>query len=462
MASIRERNGAYFIMVSTGYDTTGKQIRKTMTWKPEEGMTEKQIEKALNEQAVLFEKKVLSGQVLDGSVTFAEFTERWCRDYAEVNLAPKTYARYQSMLKRILPAIGHIKLDKLQPHHLMELYKDMGSDINHRGLSFLATDDLMEVFENTGYTREAISKLTDIHINTIYNVFKNKPVAEQTARKVCGLLGILFEEGFEPSKPISGLSNKTIKHHHRLISAILNQAVFWQVIPSNPASRVKPPKVARTEAKYLDEKQTAELIQLLETESVPHQTMIKMFLYSGLRRGEMCGLEWGDIDFENHLITVRRSSQYVAGKGIYTKETKTETSDRTIKLPSQSFQVLKEYKVWQIEERLKMGDRWEASDRIFTQCDGKPIHPDSITGWFREFIAKTDLPQITIHSLRHTNITLLIAAGVPLRTVSYRAGHAQTSTTENIYAHAIKTADEMAADTLDDILTPKGNLKKLG
>ncbi|MBW7572428.1 tyrosine-type recombinase/integrase [Caproiciproducens faecalis] len=462
MASIRERNGAYFIMVSTGYDTTGKQIRKTMTWKPEDGMTEKQIEKALNEQAVLFEKKVLSGQVLDGSVTFAEFTERWCRDYAEVNLAPKTYARYQSMLKRILPAIGHIKLDKLQPHHLMELYKDMGSDINHRGLSFVATDDLMEVFEDTGYTREAISKLTDIHINTIYNVFKNKPVAEQTARKVCGVLGILFEEGFEPSRPINGLSNKTIKHHHRLISAILNQAVFWQVIPSNPASRVKPPKVARTEAQYLDEKQTAELLRLLEPESVPHQTMVKMFLYSGLRRGEMCGLEWKDIDFENHLITVRRSSQYVAGKGIYTKETKTETSDRTIKLPSQAFEVLKGYKVWQTEKRLKMGDRWEVSDRIFTQYDGKPIHPDSVTGWFRDFIAKTDLPQITIHSLRHTNITLLIAAGVPLRTVSYRAGHAQTSTTENIYAHAIKTADEMAADTLDDILTPKGNLKKLG
>jgi integrase len=76
------------------------------------------------------------------------------------------------------------------------------------------------------------------------------------------------------------------------------------VIPSNPASRVKPPKVARTEAKYLDEKQTAVLLQLLENKSVPHQTMIKMFLYSGLRRGEMCGLEWADIDFENHLITV--------------------------------------------------------------------------------------------------------------------------------------------------------------
>jgi integrase len=176
----------------------------------------------------------------------------------------------------------------------------------------------------------------------------------------------------------------------------------------------------------------------------------------------MCGLEWDDIDFENQMITVRRSSQYVSGKGIYTKETKTETSDRTIKLPAPAFEILKEYKVWQREERLKMGDEWISSDRIFTQYDGKPIHPDTISGWMRGFIAKTDLPQITIHSLRHTNITLLLAAGVPLRTVSYRAGHAQTSTTENLYAHAIKTADENAADALDDILTPKSNKKKLG
>jgi len=409
-----------------------------------------------------FERKVMSGQVLDGGVNFAEFTERWCRDYCEVQLSPKTYVRYQSMLKRILPAIGHIQLEKLQPHHLMELYKDMGQDINRRGISFLATDEFMEVFEEKGYSRETIAKLTKIHINTIYNIFKMKPVAEQTARKVCGVLGILFEDEFEPSKPIKGLSNKTIKHHHRLISSILNQAVFWQVIPSNPASRVKPPKVARTEAKYLDEKQTAKLLELLENESVLHQTMIKMFLYSGLRRGEMCGLEWKDINFENSLITVCRSSQYVAGKGIFTKETKTETSDRTIKLPSPAFQVLKEHKVWQAQERLKMGDKWVASDRIFTQCDGKPMSPDTITGWFHDFIAKTDLPQITIHSLRHTNATLLIAAGVPLRTVSNRLGHAQTSTTSNIYSHAICTLDELAADALDDILTPRGITRRLG
>ena len=224
---------------------------------------------------------------------------------------------------------------------------------------------------------------------------------------------------------------------------------------SNPASRVRPPRVERKEAKYLDEKQTLKLLELLENETPLHKTMIKLFIYSGLRRGELCALEWKDIDFANNLITVRRTSQYLPGKGIFTKETKTVTSDRTIKLPLQAFEMLKEYKKGQKEDQLRAGDKWVKTDRIFTQWNGEPIHPDSITGWFREFIQKTDLPQVSIHSLRHTNITLLIAAGVPLRTVSYRAGHAQTSTTANIYSHAIKTADEMAADVLDDILKPK-------
>ena len=455
MASIIERNGSYLIMVSIGYDLSGRQLRKTMSWKPEEGMTAKQIEKAVNEQAVFFEKKVLSGQVLDGNVTFAEFTERWCRDYAESQLAPKTYARYQSMLKRILPEIGHLKLNKLQPHHLMELYQKLGNDVNRRGISFLPTGEFMDTFEESGYTMDYLSEASGLHINTIYNIFKGIPVAEQTACKVCDLLGIRFNEGFEPSKPLKYLSNKTIRHHHRLISSILNQAVYWQVIPSNPASRVKPPKVERVEAKYLDEKQTAKLLELLEGESMQHRTMIKMFIFSGLRRGEMCGLEWKDIDFENQMITVRRSSQYVSGIGIFTKGTKTATSDRTIKLPAQAFEILKEYKKWQNEERLKMGDRWEDNDRIFTQCDGKPVNPDSITSYFRDLIAKTDLPQISIHSLRHTNITLQIAAGVPLRTVSKRSGHAQTSTTINLYTHALQSSDEMASEVLEDILKPK-------
>ncbi|MDW7659745.1 MAG: site-specific integrase, partial [Bacillota bacterium] len=102
MATITQRGDAYHIMVSCGYDVKNRQIRKCMNWRPEPGMTQKQIEKAVNEAAVLFENKVRQGQVLDGSITFAEFIDRWMTEYAEKQLAPKTYHRYVSFMQRII------------------------------------------------------------------------------------------------------------------------------------------------------------------------------------------------------------------------------------------------------------------------------------------------------------------------------------------------------------------------
>ncbi len=452
MASILERNGAYLIMVSEGYGVNGRQKRKLMTWRPDSGMTKRQVKEELLIQAALFERQVRSGQVLDGHVTFVEFVDRWRRDYAEPNLAPKTLARYEELLKRILPAIGHIRLNKLQPHHLMALYTSLQSAENRSGMSFKATSRFLDAFEQSGMTRQALADEAGCHVNTIYRLIKGQGVDIRIVQDTCDILGLPFKEGAEPVKPVQQLSGKTISHHHRLIASILNQAVFWQVNTDNPAHRVKPPKYERKEAKYLDEEQTATLLRLLDYEPYQNQTMIKLFLYSGLRRGELCGLEWKDIDFRNHMIKVCRTSQYLSGKVIYTKGTKTDASIRTIKLPVQAFELLKEHRKWQREKRMEAGDKWNDYDRIFTQGDGIPVHPDSISGWFHDFIARTDLPQISIHSLRHTNITLLLAAGIPLRTVSYRAGHAQTSTTANIYSHAIRTADEKAAEVLEGIL----------
>ena len=451
MASITERNGAYLIMVSEGYGMDGRQRRKLMSWRPEPGMTKRQIKEELNIQAALFERRVRTGQVLDGHVTFAEFVERWKRDYAEPNLAPKTYVRYEALLKRILPAIGHIRLDKLQPHHLMAFYASLQNEANQSGVPFKATPRLLSVFKKSGMTRQALADEAECHVNTVYRLINGQGVDIRIAQAACDILDIPFKEGVESTKPFHQLAGKTINHHHRLISSILNQAVFWQVITDNPANRVKPPKFERKEAKYLDEEQTATLLRLLDNEPHQNQVMIRLFLLSGVRRGELCGLEWKDIDFKSHMVTICRTSQYLPEKGIFTKGTKTDSSVRTIKLPNQAFDLLKEHRKWQRTKRIAMGDRWVDCDRLFTQDDGSPIHPDSITGWFCDFISRTDLPQISIHSLRHTNITLLLAAGIPLKTVSYRAGHAQTSTTANIYSHAIRTADEKAAEVLQRV-----------
>lgn len=197
------------------------------------------------------------------------------------------------------------------------------------------------------------------------------------------------------------------------------------------------------------------ILAKLENEPIKYKTMVKLLLYSGMRRGELLGLEWDDINWEKSTIRIQRSSQYVAGKGIITKETKTQTSDRTIRLPEAAFDMLKTYRAWQNEDRLKLGDYWQSSNRLFTTIAGKAIHPDTITGWFSEFIERNNLPKVTIHSLRHTNITLLIMAGVPLRTVAKRAGHSSTVTTSLIYSHAIQSADELASEMLEDVLTSR-------
>ena len=190
----------------------------------------------------------------------------------------------------------------------------------------------------------------------------------------------------------------------------------------------------------------------MEGEELNFRVIILLTIFTGLRRGEVLGLEWQDIDFKNSSLTVRQASQYVSAIGIYTKDPKTETSNRMISIPESIIKLLKEYKRKQLEARLRLGDKWIETNRLFVQWNGSPMHPDTITKWFRQFLEDKNLPYITFHGLRHTHATLLISQGLDVRTVSNRLGHAQTSTTLNIYAHAFAKMDREASDKLDNLL----------
>lgn len=455
MATITKRDRSYHIMVSCGYDSKNRQIRKCITWNPEPNMTPKQIEKAVNEAAVLFENKVRNGQVMENSTTFADFVDRWLKEYGEKQLAPKTIARYQEILKRVIPAIGHIRMDKLQPLHLIEFYNNLSEDGIRTEKLWVARPALLEKYKALSPKITSFAKSAMIGSTTLQAILKKAPVKRFIAERMCDALGMTITRGFKEQPGKTTLGKRTVRHHHVVISSILSTAVVWQVILDNPAKRVKPPKAPRLEAKFLDELQTTHLLECLQKEPIKYQTMIKLFIYSGMRRGELCGLEWDDINWEKNMIKICRSSQYISGKGIFIKDTKTETSDRSLKLPTEVFIMLKALRAWQNEERLKLGKCWQESNRLFTTIDGGPIHPDTITYWFSKFVNKNNLPKVSIHSLRHTNITLLIMAGVPLQTVAKRAGHSSTVTTSMIYSHAIQSADEMASDMLGDMLKPK-------
>ena len=457
MATIEKRGNSYRITVCCGYDINGKQLRRRMTYTPDEKMTAKQIEKEVQRQAVLFEEQCNNGQVMGGNIRLADFIEMYFKDYADINLKKKTLVGYRGLLPVVNQALGHLRVDKIQPHQLNRFYQNLSEVGARRRVYYKSAVNLKDIIRDKSLTQEQLSKNAGVAYYSVRNAVKGNCVSEKTAAAICNALKLNINKAFECIGKNEPLSPETIRHYHRFISSVMGVAVKWQIIPANPCERVTLPKKQKTPPKYLDEEQAAQLLELIEKEDMQHKTMIKMFMYTGLRREELCGLEWKDINFSNSVITVNRASIYIPKEGVISDTTKNDTSQRSIKAPAAAIQMLKDYKEWQNEQSAKVGDRWQNSDRLFTTAEGKPIHPDTITGWFHDFIRRNKLPDITIHSLRHTNATLMINSGVPITTIASRLGHANPSTTTKIYTHAIQSADAAAAEALDNIFSRQDN-----
>ena len=253
------------------------------------------------------------------------------------------------------------------------------------------------------------------------------------------------------------LSSATIAAVNRTLSAVLAKAVKWGYLPSSPIKRVDKPKLQHKEARYLDEPDARRMLELLQDEPVKWRCMITFDLFSGLRRGELLGLKWEDIDMDARTLTVQRTLNYLPQKGVYVDSPKSTTSRRPLHLSGTAVALLLAQQAWQNDRRAELGDAWTETGYVFTTDDGNTIFPTSVTTWFREFIRSTGLPYVSVHSLRHTFASLQISDGVPLVVVSRQLGHAKASTTANIYAHVIAEAEAKADQTFDrfsDVIQP--------
>lgn len=482
MSAIEKRGeNSYRLTVSCGYNTNGKKIVKRKTIDLSHIKPNKQQEEA-NKQWILFKDKVEKGLFLDaGKITFEEFIKKWLKDYAVPELAPKTLFSYKEIIEsRIIPALGHIKLNKLQPTHLTEFYNNLRENGIRQDKKYTSNENFSEILSKSGLTLNDLAVKTGIQYRTIKNIKSGKNVMYSTASKVSEVLKVNINTIFDTVDKAGPLSEKTILYHHRIISSILTCAVQWQFILNNPALRVKPPKVEKREARHFDADQVEYIFQLIEDEPIKYKVMIYLCIFGGMRAGELNGLEWSDIDWDNNLLRIRQASQYLPGKGTFTKSTKNESSERIISLPDTVMSVLRQYKLWQNGERKNQGDLWIDSNRIFTKLNGEPIFPHTLGKWFSKFIkrhndkimndltiSKDDkekylLDNVNFHGLRHTNATLLIAEGVDIATVSKRLGHAEISTTLNIYTHTLQKADRSAADKLENLFNKNMQNKKQG
>ncbi|WP_261303973.1 tyrosine-type recombinase/integrase [Paenibacillus andongensis] len=390
MASLEKRGkNSWRLTVSIGRDATGKYIRhgKTVHCR-----TKKEAELELSK----FEIEVHAGAyIAPEKLTLHAFVDEWRDKYALQELEIKTFSIYIRILnKRILPAIGHLRLDQVKPLHIASLISELG------------------------------------------------------------------KEGHRQDGKDGKLSSGTIQYVYRVLKNVFSRAVEWRVIKSNPVADVKSPKVVYKESQVYDEDEIQLLFEALEKEAYHWRMMITLALTTGLRRGELVGLEWKNVDLEQGTIYVKQSiSDFINGNPVI-KEPKTKKSTRKINLSDAVWEELREYhdyckQLWVELEKTRDNDHFF----VFFNQYGRAFYPESPYLWFRGFLKKQNLKYIKFHDLRHTSATLLINQGVHAKIISERLGHANITTTMNIYGHVLSKADKEAANKFD-LIIPFKNRKE--
>lgn len=437
MASINVYHGkkgdSYQITVYNGYDSNGKQIKETITYKPDPNKTKLQQKKEVEAYAIEFEEKVQNGRYCSGDkIKFKDFVEKWKKDYAEDHYSASTMYSYTNHLNAIIiPNLGNYKMTKITPLVLQTFYNELAKD----------------------------------------------------GSRVDGKKG--------------SYSRGTISKYHKIIASIMKRALYWQVIESNPCERVEIPMVeSKSKQKYFNVEQANLFLEMLENPLATqyatyyerynkwytkeytskihnkryvlmYKTLFRLALFSGARIGELSALTWEDIDFDENAISINKAVAY-GKQGMYIKTPKTETSNRIVVIPQDEINLLRQLRVEQRKDILRLGTYWKGKNRkeeldknyVFTQIDGSLMAKSSANRVFQRMIEnynqivseEKQIPVISIHGLRHTSATLLIANNVDVKTVSERLGHKQIGTTLNIYTHALKERDENASNVLDTVL----------
>lgn len=229
----------------------------------------------------------------------------------------------------------------------------------------------------------------------------------------------------------------TVIKHHNLLTNTLNAAERQEYITKNPMRAVSPPKKRQREAKFY----TPEQLGVLLAKAVGTRLELPMFIcaYLGLRRVELCGLRWSDVDLEHHTITIE-NTRTQAGKKEIEKGTKTASSTRTLYLPDTLCDMLKAAKEHQ------QACRATYKNTVIVMEDGRPFRPNYLSELFGKFLADNDLPKIVLHELRHTFASLSNQAGIPAYNIGKALGHSTPATTQKIYTHLLDQTHTQAVE----------------
>lgn len=403
---------SYLLRVNLGF-VNGEQIIKSMTFKPDKGLTPKQIDNEVIRQQVLFEERAKQ-----------EYQEQLAREAEQKRLEAEEREKQDDYIEY---AKKHITFEMLADEWLAD--QENSKEMKHSSLQRMKSCK-----ERT------------------YSAIGDKLVSKINYRDIKFFISSLAKDGTNKITG-KGLSQKTQKHYLTFISDVLHYAKDCGYIDNNPCNDFRFVKKERKEvqAYSLDEVYTI-LSVIDEKAPTMYKLLYNLLAFNGLRRGEALGLEFGDFDYKKSIMSINRTSNYHVDYGIYTDTPKTKNSYRSLKISSKILGLIKQLKAERIQQAIKCGDQWQDSDRLFVNWCGKPLSPNIPHKWLQRFCKKEGLPFHGLHSFRHFTGTLLIASGVDPKRTSMFLGHSQTSTTMNLYVHSVEQANESACDCIANLL----------
>jgi integrase len=351
---------------------TGKRRIRYHAFKGTKRAAEIELARLVSENA--------AGNGIDpNKATVAEFLDRWDRDWATGNVEGKTIERYRELLALyVKPHLGAVRIQKLRPVHLNELYAK------------------------------------------------------------------LQREGGKGGRP---LAPRTVGHVHRLLHRALGHAAVWGIVPQNVAAVVNPPRVPDTELTILTEDQIGAVLHHLDGRTL--RPIVSFLLGTGCRRGEALALKWKDIDWNGSRVRIERSLEQTKKGGLRFKSPKTKNSRRNISVSPWLLAELRAHRTRQQERRLSLGLGKSPDDSlVFARWDGSTRAPHWLT---QKFALAMDALKIdcTLHALRHTHVSQLIASGMDVLTISRRIGHASAAITLKVYGHLFANTDTRAAEIME-------------
>lgn len=467
MATIIKREGkkgvSYKIQVAIKDVGLGKMVTKSTTWKPQKGMPEKEIETACTVFAESFERQVIESfktaedEKGNVNITFRALAEKWLA--RATNMYGCSYEGNASMaLEKVLPMIGGYKVKDITASIVQSVFNRIDG-LRKTVEVIYPKKHIKEILARQNISFVWLRRETELNDASLSQVFNGKRIGRKFASMFADVCGMSIDRLFDIESHEEEYAFKTRKRFKVVIYNILAYAVRLCIVDKNYASSefVDMGKDTPQEVSCMNEEELKKFYDaLIHVDNIQWRVAVLTVLMTGMRRGELCGLNWEDIDLENGKISIRRSYSESPRHGIILKEPKTTKSKRTFSIPDLLVNALLEYKEWYGKQRELWGDRWIESGSVFIQRDGKRVHPANIKMWVNKTCILAGIKHFSVHSLRHTNISLQIMAGVPIVTVAGRAGHSRTSTTTDTYAYYVQSSDKTAAQMLDNIFATTG------